>query len=200
MAGEYPGRRIRQRLTRSPIAVVLTVTAGLSACSNSDPTAAATRPTPTPTATTSADARGPAAPAAKPTAKSAEAFVRYFWRVYNYSYQALDPGPLTSISTTACTFCKSTLNEISGLKNARKRSSGGNIRAHAVAAAAGDPRKGLIVTMTLDQESGQTLNADGTVNSSLRATHNIRSEVAVLWQTSKWVVYGVANDEQTATP
>jgi hypothetical protein len=93
-----------------------------------------------------------------------------------------------------------TLSEISGLKNARKRSSGGDIRSRAIAAGAGDPAKGLIVTMTLDQEPGQTLNADGTVASRLRAAHNIRSEVAVLWQTSRWVVYGVANDEKTGTP
>jgi uncharacterized protein DUF6318 len=212
MAGEYPGRRVQRRPIRGPVAVILTLAAGLSACSNGEPTATADRPKPTPTtapagagagaeagAQVGAGSGAPTAPAAKPTTKSAEAFVRYFWDVYNYSYQALDPGPLSSISTPACTFCKSTLNEISGLKNARKYATGGDIRARGVAAAAGDPSKGLIVTMTLNQEPGKTLNGDGTVISSLRAAHNIHSEVAVLWQTSKWMVYGVANDEKTGT-
>jgi hypothetical protein len=195
--------------------VILALAVGLSACSSGSPTTAADRPKPTPTTAPTGAGAGagaeagapvgagpgaPTAPAAKPTTKSAEAFVRYFWDVYNYSYQALDPGPLNAISTAACTFCKSTLNEIAGLKNARKYATGGNIRASGVAAAAGDPGKGLIVTMTLDQEPGKTLNGDGTVISSLRAAHNIHSEVAVLWQTSKWMVYGVANDEKTKTP
>jgi hypothetical protein len=233
MAGGHPGRRTRRRLIRGPVAVALTLAAGLTGCSSDEPTAAAGGQTP-PSATASAltgtgtgtgsetgsdtggaaasspgtstgsaaagSATAPSAPAARPTTKSAEAFVRYFWNVYNYSYEALDPGPLSLISTAACTFCQSTVSEISGLKNARKHSTGGDIRARGVAAAAGDPRKGLIVTMTLDQEPGKTLNADGTVNSNLRAAHDIRSEVAVLWQATRWVVYGVANDEKTETP
>lgn len=187
-----------RRLTGA--AIVLITLAGLvTACSDDDPPppppgtqAVNTSAAPSPTATR------PTLPEAKPTAESAEAFVRYFWDVYNYSYRTLDTELLEAISSSACQFCRSTEREVADLKADRKRVVGGEIRLGTVATPPGDPSNGVIVTMVLDQESGQTINDDGTVSSSLPAIHNMRSEVALRWQ-STWSVYGVANDEKTGT-
>jgi len=184
------------------ITLALVAVAGsLAACSDDDPppppASTATAP-PSTSAAPSASATLPTAPEAKPTPEGAEAFVRYFWDVYNYAYQTLDTAPLAAISGSACKFCSSTEREVANLKAARKRVVGGEIRLGTVAAPPGDLTKGVIVTMVLNQESGQTLNEDGTPSSSLRAVHNMRSEVALRWHSS-WSVYGVANDEKTGT-
>ena len=125
--------------------------------------------------------------------------MRYFWDVYNYSYQTLNTEPLTSISTASCKFCKSTLDEVLALRSARKHTTGGDIRLTTVVAPPGDLSKGVIVTTVLNQDPGQTLNADGTVSSTIQSAHNMRSEVALRWRESGWQIYGVANEEKTGT-
>jgi hypothetical protein len=171
----------------------------LSACTGDDadkppPSASATSPAATPSTPA---ATAPTAPEAKPTSASAEAFVRYFWDVYNYSYQALDVTDLNAVSSDSCKFCKSTTSEITALKNARKHIQGGNIRIATLAVPPGDPTNGVIVTLVINQEPGKTLNADGTISSVIRAAKNMRSEVALRWQGSRWSVYGVANQEKS---
>jgi hypothetical protein len=186
--------------TRRGLAVLIIamITAGgaLSACTDDSPTPPATTTAPIPTTpATTPTATPPAIPAAKPTAASAEAFVKYFWDVYNFAYETLDTDPLQQISTTSCKFCESTLNEVSALKQAGKHITGGGIQLETVVAPPGDPTNGVIVTMVLNQMQGQTLNADGTVSSTIHPVNNMRSEVALRWRESHWFVYGVANEK-----
>ena len=154
-----------------------------------------TTPAPTPTATS------PQAPAGvAPTAKSAKAFVRYFWDVYNYSYAVLDATLLESISMERCKFCKSTRQEIARLRRGGLSAQGGEIVVRSVVAPPGDLSRGVIVTLVIDQAPGRTLNRDGSTSSTFESIRNMRSEVALRWTGASWRVYGVANDEKSGTP
>jgi hypothetical protein len=154
------GGRTRGRFSLTLLTVMALGLIGLTACTD-DPAApnpsstsapsVSTGPTPTSTATP------PAAPKARPTPKSAEAFVKYFWDVYNYSYQTLDPEPLRSISTPKCNFCLGVIDEIIESKKKGLTNEGGQLRTIVVAAPPGKIRAFIVVSSVLDQDSGRLL-------------------------------------------
>src|SRR5689334_15808593 len=109
----------RTRWAVAVTAVCFLVT--LSACSRDDPgtdgtptpTSAVTTPPPTTPTTIPTPTTLPAA--AKADKAGAEAFVRYFWDVFNYTYESGDTRLLRSISDKTCKFCQSVVDHVDGL-------------------------------------------------------------------------------------
>ena len=187
MTGGTSASDSRRPLTAA--AVMITVGALLSACSDDPPTP----PPPTPSATTRSptpSATPPTAPEAKPTAASAEAFVRYFWDVYNYSYQYQDVTDLMAISRPACKFCKSAISDIQRLKAEGTRIEGAQVILNTAGIPPGKITNGVIAASVISQDEGRSIAKDGSVK-SLQAVGKRRSYVGLDWEDNAWFINGV---------
>lgn len=200
MTGSRHSRLIRAATWLTGAALTLVC---LTACQNDD---RPPQPTPSPSATTtvapspSPSIAPPAAPIAAPTQKSAEAFVRYFWEVYNYSYSAQDIHTLQSISRPTCIFCQATLKAITDLTAKSQRIVGSDIRLELVAAPPTDPKVGLILSSIISEKPGKTLSSDGSTIDHTDGVRNMKSEIALDWTGKKWLVRDLANDETSGKP
>ena len=170
-------------------------TTALGACTHSDPPPPSSSP-PTPSAPTveptpTVTATPPAAPPAAPTAKSAEAFVRYFWQVQNYSYATLDSTILTSIAASDCDFCAATVKDISNLKKTKTISRGSAVDLITIAATPGKISTGTIVAVVVSQQPGQLIRTDGSIK-NVKGLPKTQGYVGLDWTGHKWLVDDVA--------
>lgn len=192
-----PGAATRRRL--GAVLTAIAVALPLAACTDDPPSPPPTptvspTPTPSPTVTVSP----PAAPEAEPSAESAEAFVRYFWDVFNYAHSAPDPAALAAISEPGCLFCASAGDVVTDLVRAKKHVQGGVVEVDTAAVPPGDLTKGTVVTLVISQSPGQTLDSKG-VTSRTPGIRNMRSEIALDWTGTTWRVRDVANDEKSGS-
>ncbi len=201
----------RRHLGAALLTVGVLSTAGLSACTDDD-----TPPSPSITATAKATSPGasqspaspiaspaptpPTAPKAKPTRKNAEAFVKYFWDVYNYSYATLDTHLLGDLSGPNCAFCKDTIKAIKKLGNDDRSIQGSRIELGVAAAPPTDPKVGLVIATTISESPGRTIDTDGSVVSRTKGVRDMKSEMAIDWTGDRWLVRDLANDERTGRP
>jgi hypothetical protein len=164
--------------TRPPVS-----TATTSSLATSSPAATAT----------SSTLRPPVLPAAaaQPTRPGAEAFLRYFFAVYNYSFSSLDTSALQAVSDAKCAFCRSAATNVRGIADLPGRSEAGEIGIDAVVAAPGDERKGLVVNAVLTQAPGQVVDATGSIVSTVSPTTGRRMDALVRWNGSAWRMVGV---------
>jgi hypothetical protein len=126
------------------------------------------------------------AAAKKPTRAGATAFYRYFWAVYNYSFESLDSRSLRLISARTCDFC---LNAVSGIEKKRTAGSkfeGGTVTVDVAVSAPGDPRIGLLVNSVLTQSDGRRIDEDGTAGEAIQGRSKMRIDAAVAWNGKKW--------------
>jgi len=190
------GRYIRQASLGWLLAVVTLTTLAVSSCTHDDPpakpptasTANATTPTPSPTITP------PTAPKAAPTPKSAEAFVRYFWEVYNYSYENLSSEQFRNISETECKFCSSSINEIERLTKLGSHIEGSKVRLISAVAPPLENARRIVVVTVVSQEPGATISSDGHIK-QITGLNDVRSLVAMHWVNSTWRIRGVSIDK-----
>ncbi|MDP9825672.1 DUF6318 family protein [Kineosporia succinea] len=134
------------------------------------------------------------APDAERSAESAKAFVQYFWAVHNYAYATLDTGPLEEISDADCTFCRSTVKNISGLREAGTQVEGSRVHAGVLAVPPAEITTGVIVSGTIRQEAARLLHEDGT-QTTAAAIPSAQSFVSLNWAESHWMVADVAIEE-----
>lgn len=175
----------------------------LSACSDNSPpddgrttpatsTASSAPPTTVPTPTLPASA--------KPDKAGAEAFVRYFWDVFNYTYASGDTKLLRSISDKTCKFCTSVVQHVDGLTEKGETTKGAVATVHTVIAPPGEPDEGFPVFTIVSQSAGQVIASDGHVVSSSAAEPEQRSDVRVQWTVNRWRMYGVSFGGPQETP
>jgi hypothetical protein len=192
------GRRTR-RIGASWLLLVALGVAGLSACTDDEPL-----PGPTSTRTTTATASPsptvtpPTAPQAKPTRKSAEAFVQYFWDVHNYSYATLDTKVFSSISEPECKFCTSTVKDISRLRTADSIASGSAVRVIEAAAPPSEITTGIIVSTVISQDPGSITHRDGSVR-TIPGISKAQSYIGLNWSGRRWLVDDVAIENPRKT-
>jgi Family of unknown function (DUF6318) len=187
----------------APIVVVLGCL-GLTGCSGSDaapaPTTATTAsrsPTSTPSSTPTATAPALPAAARAGTRAGAEAFFRYFWDVYNYSYASLDTAPLRAISDPTCKFCTQAADGVESQSREEGRFEGGTVAIKVVVAAPGDPRTGLLINALIDQESSRVLDRDGKLKREIPSDRNVRVDAAVAWDGQGWHLLGIDSGKGT---
>jgi hypothetical protein len=198
------GGRIRRHRGATLLTIGVLSTAGLIACTGDD-----APPPPSSTATPSIDgsttappsptATPPTAPPARPTPKSAEAFVKYFWQVYNYSYASLDPQILESISEKQCQFCHSTITDVKQLRTSGTRIEG--LTVHLISAAGPpveDPTRIAVIT-AIRQDRGRSIKRDGSIQ-ELSGRTATQSVIALHWIRNAWQVRGVSIDTKKQTP
>ena len=173
---------------------------GLSACTGDDPP-----PQPTATATATAQpspsVTPPVAPEEAPTPKSAEAFVKYFWDVHNYSYVTLDTALFKSISDPECTFCTSTIDDLETLKNTGSRAEGSSVQLLIAAAPPGKIGSRVLVSTVISQKPGIEIHKDGSTE-TFPGMPKTNSSVALSWATGQWIVHDISIDkiEKTDAP
>jgi hypothetical protein len=191
------------RITGLILATGGLLAAGLTGCTDEGPEPPTPRPTSasptTPPSPTPAHPP-PVAPTAERTAKSAEAFVKYFWDVYNYSYATENFRELERISSPDCIFCQDTKMAIQDLLRQKSHIRGATIAMKVAIAPPSDPAAGLIVETVIDEQPSQTVTTDGSVVRSTDGIRDMKSEIALDWRTGKWIVRDVANDERTGRP
>ena len=130
----------------------------------------------------------------------AEAFVRYFWDVFNYTYATGDTELLRSISDKSCKFCASVAQHVDGLTAKGETTKGAVATVHAVIAPPAEPEEGFPVFTIVSQSSGQVIASDGHVVSSSAAEPKQRSDVRVQWSGGEWHMFGVSFGGPQETP
>ena len=191
------GRRLRHVLTTCLTGAALAALAllGLAACThNSTPTPTPSSSSVTPTSTATPTATPPVAPKAAPTRKSAEAFVRYFWAVYNYSYVTLDSHQLLELSESECKFCASSIAELTRLKTTGAHIEGTEVKIVSIAAPSIQKPSRLIVATVVSQAPGRTVDSDGTVH-EITGIKQTLSSAAIHWVDGSWRVRGISVDK-----
>jgi hypothetical protein len=194
--------RTRGRFSLTLLTVMALGLIGLTACTD-DPAApnpsstsapsVSTGPTPTSTATP------PAAPKARPTPKSAEAFVKYFWEVHNYAYTTLDTDLLKSVSEPDCKFCRATVRDLEALKKSDSIAKGSLVHPLVVAAPPIKISQRILVSTVISQEAGSEIRKDGTVK-TFPGRSKIPSAVGLSWFDDHWLVHDVSIDKQNSSP
>jgi hypothetical protein len=129
--------------------------------------------------------------AKQPTRPGAEAFFRYFWDVYAYSFVAQDTSLIRSISDPTCKLCASATESVQGAEAARHRVKGGGITVTDVAAAPGEPAEGLLVNGIFDQQASSVVDQKGTVIGTAPANRQVRVDAVVRWLSGSWQMRGV---------
>jgi hypothetical protein len=133
----------------------------------------------------------PVAPVAEKTAKGAEQFVRYFWAVYDYSYDVLRTDELATISQPDCKFCSSTASEIVDFASSSTRREGADITIETVLAPPVKNPDRILVMTIINQEKGQTITSAG-VKSGIPSIRQARASIALEWRDSSWQIHGVS--------
>jgi hypothetical protein len=167
--------------------------AGLTACTDDDPPPqqTTTAPTASSTATPSPTLTPPTAPKPRPTPKNAEAFVKYFWDVYNYSYASLDPEPLRAMSKPTCKFCAGSIREIEKSRNERLTNEGGRLTPLVVAAPPGKIHDHVVVSSVLRQDAGRLLGPNREVLHTSKALSAVETKARLEWRSGKWVIAAI---------
>jgi hypothetical protein len=189
--------------TRSSVtAALLCIAAAVSACSDDNPDDTVTPPpTTTSAAPSPSEVPTPTLPAAAKADKAgAEAFVRYFWDVFNYTYASGDTKLLRSISDKNCKFCQSVADDVDLLTSNGDRTEGSRASLRTVIAPPADPREGFLVYTVIAQSGGRIITADGSVRSTSPAEPEQRSDVRVQWIDGAWRMIGVSFGGPKGTP
>jgi hypothetical protein len=182
--------------------VLLAVMAtGLSGCSGSSSDLVPSPITSTATVTPSASSESspalpspsPTLPAAaqQPTREGAEAFFRYFFTLYSYSFQLPDDKGLRLVSDPGCKFCSSAVESIESGMAKRQYTEGGALVVTTVVVAPGDPTDRLIVNAIVDQNPGRILGKNGAVLRSVPGREALRVDAAVRWSQGSWIMIEV---------
>lgn len=129
--------------------------------------------------------------ATKPTRAGAEAFMRYFFEVYNHTYRSLDPTLIAGLSLPGCDFCAGVQANASAARDAEQTIEGGSIAVRQVVAAPGKPKDGLIVNALIDQDSLVTKDNTGAVVDRSDAVRGVRVDARVVWSGAAWQVRAV---------
>jgi hypothetical protein len=129
--------------------------------------------------------------ATKPTRAGAEAFFRYFWGVYNYSYAERDATVLLEISRESCKSCIRASREISAAVGAQFEFSGGVVAVTTVIVAPDDPEAGVLIQAIIDQSPSRTVARDGSTAASSEAKVNLRVDGALKWIDGRWSMLGL---------
>jgi Family of unknown function (DUF6318) len=192
------GRKIRIVTLMVGLATALGL---LTGCDKDKPPTPPTTTAPSPTTASPAPTvTPPAAPKAERSADGAEAFVRYFWEVYNYSYATDQTKEFEQIISPNCSFCKATTSAIRSLNRDGNRIEGSEIELTATVAPPSNPKLGLIVATVINERPGRTVRNDGSTVAKTSGVRNMKSEIAVDWDGDEWIVRDVANDEDTGKP
>jgi hypothetical protein len=125
------------------------------------------------------------------TRAGAEAFFRYFWDVYNYSYASLDTAPLKAISESTCKFCTDAAEGIQLQSRRGGRFEGGAVTVKTIVVTPGDVKTGLVANSVIDQALSRVLGADGQVERQVPADAGVRVDAAVAWDGKGWRLLGI---------
>ncbi|MFN8075897.1 MAG: DUF6318 family protein [Kineosporiaceae bacterium] len=182
---------------------------GLAGCSGGDgPEGAPTIASPTRTAAASVSAEPSAAPtttrpwptvppaARKPTAASAEAFVRYFLSLYSYTYNTNDTQPLSSISGPNCKFCASVLTNAHTRSRLNQRTVGGDLHAKDVFIAPDWKPERAVVSVGYSEDPVTEVDGTGkTLRSGKGARYRGMFVILSYDELRGWVVAGVDTED-----
>lgn len=158
----------------------------------------ATSASPTQTASGSLAPTLPAAAQAG-TRAGAEAFFRYFWDVYNYSYKSLDAAALDVVSEPGCKFCVQSRKDLTDAIASNRTFEGGSVMLDLVVVAPVDGRGGALVNAIATQSEGRLVAADGSTVRTFPAQNKIRVDAGVRWEGSRWRLVDVSVVRSKAT-
>jgi hypothetical protein len=169
----------------------------LSGCQGSDDPDPGPSGTATPSPSVSASPTAtptpapPKAPAPKRTAKGAEAFVRYFWEVYNYTYVSQDTDLLASVSQAACVFCSDTKADVAKLRSRGAVVESGSVHVDAVAAPPEKVGSRILVVSSIHQDSGTIRLPSGQTEEIERVAAQ-QGTFALQWVAGVWQIHGIS--------
>lgn len=154
---------------------------------------------PTPTASPPSTVTPPPAPNAAHTRKGAEAFVRYFWAVHNYSYASQNTSLLESISEAACIFCKSTISDLQDLREKGATVDGSDVELVVAAVPPGTVGTRILVSTIVRQSPGTETLPDGSIR-KFQGVPRTPSSAALSWANHRWIMHDVAITKSELKP
>ena len=155
-------------------------------------------PSPTPTPTPAPDASvKPERPAAMDVADSAgaEAAAVYFLQLFPYVFATGDLEDYRALSHPECIYCTSVTDGVETMFAARQHSVGGLNTISAVSSTEVDPGRWWSVDVDLVQAPSQTLDVNGTVIEDFPDTVGYHMDIAVVYETDRWVVRELSHTE-----
>jgi hypothetical protein len=181
---------------------VMTAVTGCTGSSSPAPVPVTSTVTVDPPSTTSPSASAtvtaPVLPAAarQPTRAGAEAFFRYFWEVYNYSYRTRDISVFRTLYKDSCRFCSTSVADIEAATAKNLHYTGGEVAIQVLVAAPDNPETGMLVNSVIRQEQSQLLRSDGTAEASEPGVGRQRLDALLQWQGGRWHMLGVDAAEE----
>lgn len=148
-------------------------------------------PSPTPTPTTPPEAVRPVEPEAmsSPGTEGAAAAAEYFFSLLTYASATGDLEAIQGIRHPECIFCASSVEDVTGEKEAGLSTVGGAISTD-VTRSTQISEEFFSIELTVQSEPSQTVDGAGTVVESFEAGSGT-AVVVVLGAPGRWVVRGV---------
>jgi hypothetical protein len=145
---------------------------------------------PSPSPSPSPSLAPPVLPAAakQPTQAGAEAFYRYFWDVYSYSYAGLDTSILKAVSILPeCTYCAAVAKNIETAQSMNLRYSGGRVKVDLTVAAPGKPTDGLLINGLIDQASSVATSSSAS-SETFPPKVKVSADAVARWLDGQWAM------------
>jgi len=188
----------------SAVALVVGVVAGCSgggAKSGPSATAAPSAPTASasPTASPTPDASvKPVRPAAMDQVNpaGAEAVATYFLQLFPYIFASGDLTDWKALSHPECVYCASVLSGAEKMSAAGNRSEGGLVTVSEVRSTVINPGRWWLVTLTMLEQPSVTVDTAGKLVEKFPETKTYKSEIAVVWESERWLVRAVTHTRQ----
>ncbi|GAB6900738.1 hypothetical protein JCM9957A_38280 [Kineosporia succinea] len=135
----------------------------------------------------------PVRPADKRNAEGAEDFARYFWAVYNYSYEESDSALLGSLSEPACKFCASVGDELTQFAQTGARREGGQISVESMSVPPVEKPTRILVAAEIKQVAGTVIAKTGK-ETPVAEIRDAGAVMGLAWTDGAWMVHGVSID------
>jgi Family of unknown function (DUF6318) len=127
-------------------------------------------------------------------AASAQAFVRYWFDIVNYTFESRDTRLFRSLSTASCQFCADFASRVDQARIEGKTYRGGRFSPTVVVAPRPDSDGKVVVDSRASVQPGQVLSRDGVVLESSPGGSDYAVTVRLQPQTRGWIVSGVVKD------
>lgn len=157
-----------------------------------------TSPTPSPATASSGGTRSrsvvaPRLPVAAQaqTEAGAQAFLRHFIDVYNYSYSALNPLAMQALSTRDCGYCSDVISDVRASRERGLTFEAGVVSVRESIVGPDQPLTRLVMVAFIDQTPGIVRRSDGSVEEESEALDEQRIDVTVVWLDGAWKMRSV---------
>ena len=125
-----------------------------------------------------------------------EAVATYFLQLFPYIFASGDLTDWKALSHPECVYCASVLSGAEKMSAAGNRSEGGLVTVSEVRSTVINPGRWWLVTLTMLEQPSVTVDTAGKLVEKFPETKTYKSEIAVVWESERWLVRAVTHTRQ----